>query len=143
VCIRRLSSEIGWDEILRQEFYLEWIDYIERDNPSLRAEPFETYVQNREQLSNIIKEHRKLVVQKIAIQIESKIVKPDLRRRREGRGKTQPTSYKEEEKEVKWIKLIHELGKKSRILPVRKIIESYQSIIFNIAPCWLASPEAT
>jgi hypothetical protein len=37
--------------------YLEWIDYTKRDNPSLRAEPFETYLQNREQLSSMIKEH--------------------------------------------------------------------------------------
>ena len=27
-------------------------------------------------------------------------------------------------------------------MPVRKLIENYQSILFDIAPCWLASPEA-
>ena len=95
ICITRLSSEVGWNEILRQEFYLEWINYIERDNPSLRGEPFESYLQNREQLSHLIKEHRKLVVQKISRQIEKRIVKPNIRRKTSTRnrgGRKTPSS---------------------------------------------------
>ena len=35
-----------------------------------------------------------------------------------------------------------DLEKKRRILPVRKLIEKYNQIIFKIVPCWLVSPEA-
>jgi superfamily I DNA and/or RNA helicase/very-short-patch-repair endonuclease len=41
-----------------------------------------------------------------------------------------------------WNKLANDLEKKRRVLPVRKLVEKYSEIIFKIAPCWLASPEA-
>ena len=43
ICTKRVSSQEGWDEILKQEFYSEWINFIERDNPCLRGEPFESH----------------------------------------------------------------------------------------------------
>jgi Superfamily I DNA and RNA helicases and helicase subunits len=41
-----------------------------------------------------------------------------------------------------WTSLAADLDKKRRILTARSLMEKYESIIFNIAPCWLASPEA-
>jgi very-short-patch-repair endonuclease len=133
ICKSRLVDKTGWDEILRQEIYIHWIDLIERENHVLRNQPFETYLENRRRLSEALKEHRRLVIQQIAEEIESRIVKPGIT----GRGRR---SYRPEF--LMWSKLADDLDKKRRVLPVRKLIDKYESIIFNVAPCWLASPEA-
>jgi superfamily I DNA and/or RNA helicase len=41
-----------------------------------------------------------------------------------------------------WNNLANDLEKKRRVLPVRKLVEKYSQVLFKIAPCWLASPEA-
>ena len=41
-----------------------------------------------------------------------------------------------------WRSLAADLDKKRRVLTVRGLIKKYESIIFTLAPCWLASPEA-
>lgn len=133
VCKSKLINESGWAEILNQEFYIHWIDFIERENPALRGQPFETYIENRKRLSEAIESHRNLIVQRIAAKIESRITRPATTR---GGNR----SYRSET--VIWSKLADDLDKKRRVLPVRKLIERYNQIIFNVAPCWLASPEA-
>lgn len=133
ICMSKLINESGWAEILKQEFYIHWIDFIERDNSALRGQPFETYIENRKRLSEAIEAHRNLSVQRIAAKIESRITRPATTR---GGNR----SYRSET--VIWSKLADDLDKKRRVLPVRKLIERYGQIIFNVAPCWLASPEA-
>jgi hypothetical protein len=133
ICKSRLMDKTGWDEILRQEIYIHWIELIERENPVLKNQPFETYLENRRRLSEALREHRSLVISQIAYKVESGMVKPGTT----ARGKR---SYKAEVS--MWSKLADDLEKKRRVLPVRKLIEKYESIIFNVAPCRLASPEA-
>lgn len=132
-CTMKLMSETNWADVVREEFYAHWIDYIERENPALKGQPFETYLQNRERLAKLLKEHKNLVVQRIAAQIEAGIVKPGLT----PGGKR---SYRAEY--VQWSKLADEFDKKRHVLPVRMLIEKYESVVFNVAPCWLVSPEA-
>jgi superfamily I DNA and/or RNA helicase/very-short-patch-repair endonuclease len=40
-----------------------------------------------------------------------------------------------------WSKLADDIDKKRRIVPVRKLVEKYESILFDLVPCWLVSPE--
>ncbi|MGH9953899.1 MAG: hypothetical protein ACRD5J_19965 [Nitrososphaeraceae archaeon] len=113
----------------------------------MKGDPFETYLLERGQLSNLLKEHRKLVVQKISTQIEKRIAKPDTRhkpnsRRRSSKSDEVLLDVDKEDDKTRWIRLKHDLGKKTHTLSVRKLIDNYQSIIFDIVPCWLASPEA-
>lgn len=51
-----LPVETNWEETLKQEFYIHWIDYIESKHPDLKGQPFETYMLNRERLSELIKD---------------------------------------------------------------------------------------
>ena len=133
-CSDILKNDSDWDKIVEQEFYHHWIRQIENDNPVLSKLPFETYLQNRTRLSELLTEQRKLNVLDIIYKIENKIVKPI---KTSGRRKNLYTSEL-----LLWSKIEDDLNKKRRTLPVRKLIEKYQEIVFKIAPCWLVSPEA-
>lgn len=133
LCASGLSINDDWAESIRQEFFLQWIRHIEKENPTLRIDPFETYSKNAKRLSELLNEHRKLATLNIIYQIEKGIVKPakNLSKRRE----------RISARELLWNKLVHEVTKKKNIIPVRKLIEQYGEIIFDIAPCWMTSPE--
>ena len=131
--ISKLLYENNWDEIIKQEFFYAWINYIEKENPILKSQPFEEYMKNRNRLSRLYKEQRELAVVNLIYQLNSNITKP----------KTFSRSKKnlQNQNSILWNKLSDDLNKKRRVLSIRKLIEKYQSIIFNVAPCWLTSPE--
>lgn len=129
-CNTILISESGWNEILKQEFYRYWIDYLERRHEELRGNPFETYLNNRNQLANLIEEHRKIVIQRIVHQTSGSIIRPST-------ALSTNRAYKLHYNP--WSALLGELTKKRHIMSIRKLIEKYESIILKVAPCWLAT----
>jgi very-short-patch-repair endonuclease len=135
ICKTKLIDEDGWTKMLEQEFYIHWIQSIEQQNPVLRNQPFETYMNNCSLLSSEVKKHRELSRIDISKKIESGIIRPVVMN---SRG----TSSRSISGASMWSNLSNDLEKKRRVLPVRKLVEKYSQIIFNIAPCWLASPEA-
>ena len=134
-CRSKLIDEAGWAKILEQEFYIHWIHLIEQQNPALRNQPFEAYMNNRNLLSSEVKKHRELSRMNISNKIENGIIRPVVINSR-------ATSPKSNSGASMWSNLANDLEKKRRVLPVRKMVEKYLEIIFKIAPCWLASPEA-
>ena len=135
ICKSQLVSESDWGKILQQEFYLHWIQHIEHENSVLRTQPFEMYVDNCKRLSALVRQHRDLTKLNIVKKIERGITRPTKigSRRRDFRNNPELSM---------WTTLASDLQKKRKILPVRKLIEKYLPIIFKLAPCWLASPEA-
>lgn len=133
LCTHSISSEADWKETLRQEFYAHWIEFIESKYPDLRGQPFETYQFNREQLFELIRKHRKVVVDKILNQIDQSVIRP---------GIVLKTNSSYKARYDKWNILLDELNRKRHVLPIKKIFERYESIMLRIAPCWLATPSA-
>jgi superfamily I DNA and/or RNA helicase/very-short-patch-repair endonuclease len=133
MCNDRLSSESPWDEILEQEFYLHWIKSVEQKHPDLKGQPFETYMANRSQLNKLINKQQKIVVQKIINQINNSIMRPEIDSRS---NRSYRARYDQ------WSILLAELNQRRHVLPIRKLVEKYESIILKIAPCWLATPPA-
>ena len=128
-CVSKLGLDKNWTDIVKQEIYHYWIGIIEQDHPILKAGYFEDYKQNQSRLSKLLEEKSELVVRQIINSIESKAdFRPGM-----GNKRTQ--------RETEYNALNHELGKKRKIKPVRKLLEQYEHILFDIAPCWLASPE--
>jgi superfamily I DNA and/or RNA helicase len=140
ICSNVLSNTCDWGEIVEQDIFLHWIDFIESQNPILRGKPFELYNENRERLSKLIDEHRMLVIKQISSTIDEKIYKSNSKIQKSNAKSTSTNSEKSDI--IKWNKLIHELNKKRRLLPVKNLIEIYGSEIFPIVPCWLMSPES-
>ncbi len=128
-CVEKIGLEEHWTDIVRQEIYHYWIEIIEQDHPILKAGYFEDYKQNQNRLSDLLEKKSDLVVRKIINSIEANTnFRPGM-----GNKRTQ--------RETEYNALNHELGKKRKVKPVRKLLKEYEHILFDIAPCWLASPE--
>ena len=76
VCKSKLLGEDDWKNILEQEFYLHWIQFIEKDNQVLKMQPFETYIDNCKRLSAEVRNHRDLTKLNISRKIEKAILRP-------------------------------------------------------------------
>jgi very-short-patch-repair endonuclease len=126
----RFSIDDNWSEKIRQEIYAYWLAKIEQENPILKGDPISNYQRERTELAKLMEEKRKIVTKTIQRKIEG-VIHPKYMY---GRNRT------EEQKE--WRAFSAELKKKRKVKPVRKLFQDYSYYLFQIAPCWLASPEA-
>jgi len=107
---------------------LEWIQHIETRYPELRAVT-------------------SLKMQQWEAQLQESIsVKEGLSRDISG-IKLRETTYKNIEKNrlgnrVTYRELNHQVTKKRKIWPIRKLLENHSEDVFSLIPCWMASPEA-
>ncbi len=121
---------LPWQELVRDEVYAYWIDYIEKENPILQGKPFESYIIQKERLRQLIKEKRNILRQKLITDIKSNTVNvPKYKRNKSP-------------EQLTWSKFAAEVGKQRRLRPLRKLFEDYRSFVFGIAPCWLATPDS-
>ncbi len=128
-CVAKIGLEENWKELVKQEIYHYWIEEIEKDRPILKAGHFDDYKQNQIRLSELLEKKFDLLVRKIINSIEASAdFRPGM-----GNKRTQ--------READYNALNHELSKKRKVKSVRKLLEEYEHILFDIAPCWLASPE--
>ncbi len=133
-CSTKLTHEQNWREILKHEIHHHWIEYIENDNPHLKALAFETYQQNRNRIKELLSELKNLTILQIIYKIESEISRPVKMRHSRKDKLSMETSL--------WYKIPDDLNRKRKQVPVRMLVEKYYPILFRMAPCWLASPEA-
>ena len=127
-CLSKINPKDKWTDIIEQEIYHCWIEKIEQEHQILKAGHFDNYKENQSRLSSLFEEKSELLVEKIIHSIESNA---DFR---------PGTGSRRTQREAEYNELNHELGKKKRVKSVRKLIEQYEHILFDIAPCWLASP---
>lgn len=128
-CASNLDYDESWANVVKQEIYHFWIEAIEDSHPILKAGYFDDYKQNQKKLEELLEKKSELIVKQIIHSIESDVdFRPGM-----GNKRTQ--------RETEYNALNHELGKKRKVKPVRKLLEQYEHILFDIAPCWLASPE--
>ena len=125
-----ISIDDDWIEKIKQEIYAYWLAKIEQDNPILKGDPISNYLIKKSKLAQLMEEKQQIVTRTIQRNIKG-IIHP---REMHGRNRT------DEQKE--WRAFTTELKKKRRVKPVRKLFQSYDSYLFKIAPCWLASPES-
>ncbi|WP_215233990.1 AAA domain-containing protein [Dyadobacter linearis] len=107
---------------------LSWIEHIETKYPQLRSVTSLKMSQWDADLQGSISSKQKLSIDINAIKL------------REG-------TYEHIEKNrlgntVTYRELGHQVTKKRKIWPIRKMMESYSEEVFSLIPCWMASPEA-
>lgn len=128
------SEKLGYtlsDEIVKlfeNSIALEWIAHIEHKFPELRAVTSLKMQQWEEQLQESIKEKEGLSRDITSIKLRE-------------------TTYKNIEKNrlgnrVTYRELNHQVTKKRKIWPIRKLLENHSEDVFSLIPCWMASPEA-
>jgi very-short-patch-repair endonuclease len=126
----RFNIDDDWSSRIRQEIYAYWLAKIEQENPVLKGDPISNYHREKTELAKMMEEKRRIVTKTIQRKIEG-IIHPKYMY---GRNRT------DEQKE--WRAFSSELKKKRKVKPVRKLFQDYSYHLFQIAPCWLASPES-
>lgn len=107
---------------------LSWIEHIEGKHPALRSVTSLKMKQWEDQVQGSITLKQKLSSDIANIKLREATYE-DVEKNRLGNRVT----YRE---------LGHQVTKKRKIWPIRKLLESYSEEVFALIPCWMASPEA-
>ena len=132
--LKQIKSRVdvgdNWSERIRQEIYIYWLAEIEHENSILKGDPISNYHVNKDNLSKLMIKKREMVTKTIQNKIGGAVDPQRMYgKRRTSTGKT-------------WSSFASELKKKRKVKPIRKLFQIYNSELFQIAPCWLASPES-
>jgi hypothetical protein len=107
---------------------LAWIEHIESKYPALRSVTSLKMKQWEDQIQGSITLKQKLSSDIANIKLREATYE-DVEKNRLGNRVT----YRE---------LGHQVTKKRKIWPIRRLLESYAEEVFALIPCWMASPEA-
>ncbi|MTI41806.1 AAA domain-containing protein [Fulvivirga lutimaris] len=116
------------EKIFQNSLRLAWIEHIETKFPILRSVSSRKFHKLEAELQNLVKE--KLMVSNDMLLLRS-------------RERTYANAtHNRLNNMVTYRDLYHQVTKKRRVWPIRKVVAEYQEELFDLVPCWLASPEA-
>jgi AAA domain/Protein of unknown function (DUF4011) len=123
----------GWEYHALEKLFLNslslaWIEHIENKHPVLR-------IVSSEKLFLLEAELHDNIVDKQSISSEILM----LRAREQV---TRDLEFNRLNNRVTYRDLLHQVTKKKKIWPLRKVIHEFEIDIFKLVPCWLASPES-
>ncbi len=125
------SKEVDTESIqqlLDNSISLAWIDHIETKYPVLRSVSSQKLVEQEKTL-------QQCVIEKMKISNDILLMK--------ARERTyHDLEFNRLNNRVTYRDLYHQVTKKRRIWPVRKLIKNYPDEVFSLIPCWMASPES-
>jgi hypothetical protein len=126
-----LKEYNGEDEILNtfyNSLWLTWIDHIETKYPVLRSI-------NSMKFENMQLEMQEAVKEKLKISRFITLLK--------ARERTyENVEFNRLNNMVSYRELAHQVTKKRQVWPIRKLIQNFDRELFDLLPCWMASPEA-
>lgn len=132
--IRKLHDEAGaWDILKMEDLFqnsirLAWIEHIETKYPVLRTVSTLKMEELETSLRDSIAEKQRLSGEILKVRARERIY--------------EPIEYNRLNNRVTYRDLHHQATKKKKIWPVRKMIAEFRDELFNLMPCWMASPEA-
>ncbi|HEY3402749.1 MAG TPA: AAA domain-containing protein [Ohtaekwangia sp.] len=132
--ITKLHDEAeSWDAeglaaLFQNSLRLAWIDHLETKFPVLRMVSFGKMDELQTELQQLIGEKQKLSEEILIVRARERVY--------EG------VEYNRLNNRVTYRDLYHQVTKKKKIWPVRKVIEQFQEELFRLVPCWMASPES-
>ncbi|MFY0593628.1 AAA domain-containing protein [Roseivirga sp.] len=107
---------------------LAWIDHIENKYPILTSVSTLKFEKLIDEFQSTVSEKSEASAQ-ILIQRAREKTYTDL-------------EFNRLNNQVTYRDLLHQVSKKKRIWPIRRLISNFESELFNLVPCWLASPES-
>ncbi len=108
---------------------LAWLNELELQNPVLRTVSALQHSQDVEQLDASTTQKHQLNTQYMLLKAKERTYRNVQYNRQKNRS-----TYKD---------LEHQSKKKRGVWPLRKVISTFQSELFDLIPCWLASPESS
>ncbi|HEY9487108.1 MAG TPA: AAA domain-containing protein, partial [Chryseosolibacter sp.] len=132
--INKLFDKAGsWDadaldKLLQNSLRLAWIEHIEAKNPDLRSVSSQKMDKQREELVALVEEKQRLSHDILLLRARERVY--------------ENLEYNRLNNRITYRDLYHQVTKKKKIWPLRKLITDFQHEIFNVMPCWMVSPEA-
>lgn len=123
----------AWDaevfiEVLNNSMFLAWLDYLESKHPVLRIPSSGRLFNLETQLRELVEEKEKISIDILLLRAREKV--------------TEELEFNRLNNRITYRDLQHQVTKKKKIWPVRKVINQFEDEVFKLLPCWLASPEA-
>ena len=115
-------------DLFENSLKLAWIEHIETKYPILR-------IVSSLQLEQLEEEYREQVQSKF--DISQQILMLKLRE-----NVYKDVKYNRLNNMISYRDLRHQVSKKRRIWPIRKLLSQFRDELFTLIPCWLASPES-
>lgn len=132
--IKRLNDTLKeWDaarltELFQRSLRLAWIEHIETKNPILRTASSQVMSEMQAELQHLVIEKQKLSKNILTVRARERVY--------------EDIEYNRLNNRVTYRDLHHQVTKKKKIWPLRKVIAEYADEVFRIVPCWMASPES-
>ena len=114
--------------LFRNSIRLQWLEYLEEKYPVLLSVSNLSMDQTERMLQESISDKRKVSCDILQLRL------------REGSYKN--IEYNRLQNRVTYRDLYHQVTKKKRLWPLRKLISEYNEEIFDLLPCWMVSPES-
>lgn len=116
------------EALFQNSLRLAWIEHIETKYPLLRSVSSMKFQQMEAELQNNVSE-------KMALSNDMLLLR--------ARERTyEKVEYNRLNNMVTYRDLLHQVTKKRRVWPLRKLISHFDMEMFDLLPCWLASPES-
>jgi len=122
------SGQPDWAAVFANSLRLAWISQIESRHPVLRSVSSLRMNQLEATLQESILQKQALSQQILGIRLREQTYR-DL-------------SFNRLNNRVTYRDLNHQVTKKRNIWPIRKLLETFADEVFQLVPCWMASPEA-
>lgn len=107
---------------------LAWIEYIENKFPVLRHASTFRIDELQGELIQFVEEKQKLIRDIVLLRARDRTY--------------EHVEYNRLNNRVTYRELYHQVTKRRNIWPVRKVISTFQDELFDLVPCWMASPES-
>ncbi len=116
------------EQLFQNSVRIAWIEHIEAKNPDLRSVSSQRMEKQREELIALVEEKQKLSHDILTLRLRERVY--------------DNLEYNRLNNRVTYRDLYHQVTKKKKIWPLRRVIGEFQHEIFNVVPCWMVSPEA-
>jgi len=123
----------NWEEsemvkLFENSIYLAWIDSLENKNPQLRMASSGKLMLLEEELKELIRQKQSISNEILLLRSRERI--------------TDELEFNRLNNRVTYRDLLHQVTKKKKIWPLRKVVTEFEDDIYRLLPCWLASPES-
>lgn len=125
------SQEVSIEDhikLLHNSIRLSWIDHIETKYPILRTVSSAKFEKTEKELQEAIAEKKSISNEILLLKARERTY--------------QDLEYNRLNNLVTYRDLLHQVTKKRRIWPLRKLMTNFREELFDLVPCWMASPES-
>jgi AAA domain/Protein of unknown function (DUF4011) len=119
---------VEFEKIIQNSIRLEWLHHLETKYPILRLVSTQRFEDLETELKEAVIRKQQLSKNLLLIKVREQAVEHIAYNRLNN-----PTTYRD---------LEHQVTKKKKIWPLRKVINSFHHELFDLLPCWMASPES-